>query len=57
METMKLPTVWFVLSKSLMINWTPGATIDDARGVRKVMPETILMFPHLLFTDQFSGFP
>lgn len=57
METMKLPTAWFVLSKSLMINWTPGATIDDARGVRKVMPETILIVPHFLFMDQFSGFP
>ena len=53
---MKEPSVAFVDLKSARIFPIPGATIDEARGVRKVHVETRETHAILIFGDQFMGF-
>lgn len=55
MEIMKLWSISSVELKSSMTAGTPGANMEEARGVRKVIPLTMQMVPHFLVEDQFIG--
>lgn len=56
METMKDPSVALVERKSVRISVVPGATIEEARGVRSVHADTSTTLMIFSFDDQFIGF-